>query len=559
MKTKKKKVPAAPEAPSTNDDTASVDTTEGLSSAAESETTTQAARDAEPEAEAGRARRRSDRATKLAASVSLMSVIVIGVLLNILASRHFKRWDYSASGEFTLSDGTVDTLRGIDEPIKLIVLVSRETPIGVSLEEMLEGYRQHTNKLEIEFVDPDRDQARLVELQKLYGLLAAEAGGHVIIDAALIVIQGERHRYVLGSELVAVDDPTDMRTRPRLEYAITSAIRHVRATTPPVICFTTGHDELSLDKAGTEGMAELADRLRKNNFELKTVFQPTADAPADPLAGCELLVVATPTAPVPKEHTLAMTHFVEEGGSAFVVLGPVPNKAQTDVMDLQLDELLALAGVKLEHDVIHEYDPSRRTRGSNGTEFFAESRVHPVTERLVREEAAGAAALVNYTSSLTDLEGAVKPEPLLTTSAKSFGIVDYLARLPAIEPTAVDLPGPRTIAVAVERPAKPGQERGSRMVVASSMNLLFGANWNDPSFRGNSLFVEGAFSWLASHERFLDIPDKPLKTTGLRVTEDALSSMFRYVVLVMPVAMGCMGIAIHFLRRRRPQSKRSLA
>lgn len=500
-----------------------------------------------------RGRRVTEWTAKVAASLSLMSVILIAFLLNVLASRHYHRWDFTQGGEFTLSDGSIDTLRALDEPIKIIVLVSRDTPIGISLAEMLEGYGQHTDKLEIEFVDPDRDQGRLLELQKLYGLIAGESAGHIVTDAAMIVIQGDRHRYVLGNELVVTEDPNDMRARPRLEHAITSAIRHVRSTNPPVICFTTGHDELSFEKSGSEGMGELRDRLVKNNYQVTTVFDAAADAPRDPLGSCQVLVVATPRSTVPKEHVEAMTRFVEGGGNALVVMGPMPNKAQTDWIDLQLGDLLALAGVKIERDYVHELDPALIPRGSDGSAFFADVRVHPVTERLAREQTSGLAALLTFSSSLTDLEGPVKPEPLLITSARSIGIMDYWSRFGAFEPSARDLQGPLTLAVAAERAPLPGEERGARMVVTSASNLLVGINWSDPSFRGNSLFVEGAFSWLASHERFLDIPDKPLKTTGLRLTEDSLTSTFRYVVIVIPAVVLMIGIALFFIRKHRSE------
>ena len=507
-------------------------------------------------AAAGEREKTTDRVMKLAATVSLMSVIVLATVGNVFASRHFVRWDFTTSGEFTLSDGTVDTLKALDEKVTLVVLVSRDTPIGTSIAELLEGYQQHTKMLEIEFVDVDRDRARLLELQKLYGIETAEADGHTVIDAAMIVIQGDRHRYVLGGELVEVEDAADMRARPRLEYAITSAIRHVRATKPPVICFTTGHNELSFEKSGGEGMAELRDTLRKNNFEVATVFEPTADAPSDPLVGCQMLVVATPRAEIPKEHALAMVSFVEGGGNALVVLGPMPNKSQTDFVDVGLGDLLALAGVKVEKDYVHELDPSMIPRDSDGSTYFADAQVHPVTEKLIREQAAGIGALLSYSSSLTDAGGSIKPEPLLTSSPKSWGVMDFFNRFGAFQPTAADLPGPRVLAVAVERPPKPGQEKGARIIVASAANLLLGINWSDPQFTGNALFTQGAFAWLASHERFLDIPTKPLKTTGLRLTEETLSSTFHYVVLAMPLFVGAVGVGVFFSRRRRPAARK---
>ena len=82
---------------------------------------------------------------------------------------------------------------------------------------------------------------------------------------------------------------------------------------------------------------------------------------------------------------------------------------------------------------------------------------------------------------------------------------------------------------------------------------MLGVNWTANDLRGNALLVEGAFSWLASHERFLDIPDKPLKATGVRLTEDAMVSIRNYVLFVIPSAVALLGVAVFVVRRRRPR------
>lgn len=495
--------------------------------------------------------RGTDLATKLSTSLSLGAVLFIAVLLNILAARHYRRWDFTKGGEFTLSDGTIDTLRSLDERVTIIVLLTRDTPMGVSLAEILDGYGQYTNKLDVEFVDPDNDRERMRQLEKEHGLLTGEDGGRRVTDAAMIVIQDKRRQYVQSAELVAVEDPDDMRSRPRLEYAITSAIRHVRTSDPPMICFSVGHNELSLEMGQSTGMAELVDRLQKNNFGVSVVFEPTADAPRDPLKNCQLLVVAAPRAPVPKDHAETMKKFIEDGGSALIAVGPIPNAAHTDWLDLGMQDVVGLAGVKVEADLVHELSRERIPQDSDGTSFFAESRVHPVTERLLREEEFLARPIVFQASSLTDLKGDVKPEPLLVTSQQSLGVVDYWRRVGDLKPSMNDLAGPLVVAVAAERPAPAGKERGGRLVVMSADNLMLGVNWSDASLEANALFVQSTFSWLASHERFLDIPDKPLKTTGLRITEEGMGSIFRYVVVFIPLAVTLVGIGVWYLRKRR--------
>ena len=132
----------------------------------------------------------TELSTKVGASLGVVAALVLAVLVNILAARHYKRWDFSSGGQFTLSQATLDTLRNLSQPVRLIVLLSKDAPLGVSVEEMLTGYRAETQQLELEYVDPDRDQARLVEIQKKYGLVAGERGGRIVTDAALVAVDG---------------------------------------------------------------------------------------------------------------------------------------------------------------------------------------------------------------------------------------------------------------------------------------------------------------------------------------------------------------------------------
>jgi hypothetical protein len=95
-----------------------------------------------------------------------------------------------------------------------------------------------------------------------------------------------------------------------------------------------------------------------------------------------------------------------------------------------------------------------------------------------------------------------------------------------------------------------GAPRASRIIVIGSTSVLPGANWERPELRGTSLFVENSITWLVSHRVFLDIPTKEASMTGLRMTEESLNSVFRYVVVYMPGVSVLLGALIYYRRRR---------
>lgn len=503
----------------------------------------------------------TDRATQIFAAAGVVAAVVLAFCLNVLASRHYKRWDLTTGGQFTLSDATKETLSSLSQPVKLVVLLSKDDPLGVTVDEMLEGYTAQTSQLEIERVDPDRDQAKLLEVQKRYGVLAGQKGDRIVTDTAIIAIAGERHHYIAGDDLVRVEESNDYRAQPRLEHAITGAIRSVLSRDKPKICFTSGHEEPSLETAVT-GFAELRERLAKNNFEVEPVFGlDSAEKMASPLEGCALLVLAGPRAPVPADHIAAMKTFIENGGDALLVVGPVPNPEQTDWIPLGVEALTGLAGVAVEKDLIFELDPAMRPSRGDGEAFFPKVQAHPINRRLQREEGSGVMPLVFLASSIRDLGGALKPEPLLKTSDKSIGVESFWQRSQSanMKPGPDDHRGPLTIATATELPPVAGKKRGARIVVLGAISPVMGGNWRETEHYGTTLFVEGAITWLTEHEAFLDIPDKPLVTSGLKLTEDAVGSIFRFVVLLIPLLVLAPGIYIVYTRRRRPARKETEA
>ncbi|WP_438019542.1 GldG family protein [Sorangium sp. So ce315] len=523
---------------------------------------------------------------KLSASVGIIAAMVLAVLVNLLVARHYKRWDWTQGGLYTLSDATLATLRSLAEPIRVYVLLSEADPLTLSVRHLLDAYRAETTRLQVEVTDPDRRPAEFLAVQQRYGVVAGKTeDGRIVTDAAIIVARGDRPHFLTASDLVEVEDEDDLRARPRLEQALTGAIRSVLRSERPIVCFATGHGEKSIDVGGAGGLAALKDRLHKNNYEVVELGGGRGDhghdghghghghdepaAPKEPaaevdLGRCRVLVLAEPSQPVPPRDVARYRAFVEQGGSALLALGPVPDESDQRYVDLGLSGLLDVAGVELRSDFVFERDPRFRSTQGFGETFSPIVRPHPITEGLVRAADQGLGPVLTVASSLAPAKaGPVVPAPLLVTSDQAFGMVDFFgwARDPSEpKPREGDHPGPLPVAYAAELPKPAGSTaaHGPRVVVISSPSALYGANWQSPELRGTAVFVESALSWLAASPPMLDIPDKPAVTAGLRLSEDSLAGIFRYVVVYMPLAAALFGLAVHLSRRgseRRPGGK----
>lgn len=502
--------------------------------------------------------------TKFGAITGLIAAMVLAMLVNVLAARHYKRWDFTQSGLYTLSRATIETLHNLGENIRIDVLVPSSEPLSLSLRHLLTAYGAETTRLDVHFTDPDRHAAEFLAVQRKYDERVID--GRVVSDAAIVISRGDRAFFVTPRDLVEVEDAEDARARPKLEQALTVAIRSVVSSEKTQICFTSGHGEKSIEQGAT-GLAALRDRLRLNGHDVVTVSAKASatDTPArTSYSGCRVVVVAGPDEKFVAEESQKLTTFVDQGGNVFVAAGPVPDDKSEHYEDLGLTELLEKFGVEINKNFIFETDPRLRSSRGFGETFMPITRPHAVTEGLLGAETTGIGPIFTVVSSMKSTgKGAAAATPLLITSDEAFGMIDFFAwaKNPS-DPVAKegDAKGPLTISYAAELPAKAGAARGSRMVAVASSSPMMGENWMSDDLRGTAIFVESSIAWLSSSPIPVDIPKKPAMAASLRLSEDSLTSIFRYVVIFIPLASALVGIAIQLRRRsterrREPQSR----
>ena len=502
-----------------------------------------------------------DRALQLSSVLAVAAAVVVTVLVNIVGARHYRRWDWTAGGLYTLSPATVQTLKALREPVQVHVLLSATDPLTLTLRHTLAAYRAVTTKLEPEFIDPDTHAAALAAIQQRYGIAAGRTeDGQIVTDASVIVAQGERHYFITSTDLVHLDDPAEPTAQPRIEQAITKAVRQVVAGEPAKVCFTRGHAEASIADAGAQGVGALSDRLAKSNYLIEELDPLRELRGRDPILGCKVVIVAGPKQPFSAEDATRLRAHIEAGGSALLALGPVHDPEQGRSVELGLGPVLRLAGVARHDDVVFEPDPTARVAQGFGEAFLAHPKPHAITAGLLTEGESQTGVFVQLGSSLGEpsQSGESVATALLVTSSRAFGMSDFLgwARAPRNpEPAEGDRRGPLTMAFATELGKRdPGADHGPRIVVLGASNLLDGVNWQLDDLRPTALFVESAVSWLSSEKVMLDIPDKPPRTVGLRLTEDALGSILRYCLLYVPLGTVLLGMAVR-LRRRSTEAR----
>lgn len=507
--------------------------------------------------------------SKLIGVVAAMAVVV---LLNVIAARRFTRWDWTANKRYTLSAATAQTLRDLrdlPDTVQVWVLLGGADPLEQSVKQLLVAYQAETSKLDIHYIDPDRDTVALEDVRKRFKIETGRTeDGHVVADAVVVVAHGDRHWFVTGNEMVEVAAADDTKVKPREERALTGAIRNVLGGTKTKVCFITGHGEMSPSDPAERGANVVKEVLDKDNYVSAVVSLNSAATPK-PLEGCAVAIVAGLLEPFEKSEAERLRTWLLDDGNLFVAASPIlgggdparaahPDGAAAPLLPAGLERVLGPFGIALDDDVVTEQEPDMSMPGSGGFRFVAQPRQHPVTTGLVKSEGArDVPRVVLYLSRSmrrTIEPGSVNPQELLGTSASAFGLrsIEGAAEWKdAPQKRPGDLAGPLSIAMAAERPkVSAASAHGPRVVVVGSSSVLSNEAFRDlPAYRGGPLLAESAISWLASKPQVLDVPEKAAASAGMRVDEASRGSIRRYVVLFMPATVALLGIAIALFRR----------
>jgi hypothetical protein len=506
--------------------------------------------------------RRVLKSHKIWTLLGVLAAVIVAVNANVLVARYYTRWDLTSSGLYTLSHVTKQTLASLDAPVEITVFLGRSDPLHGTVRQMLTAYGAETAELRTRFVDPDRNPAEFMALQSKYDIVAGKTeDGRLLTDTAIIVARGERHWFVTHDDIVRYDGDRG-EAEPRLEQALTEGIRNVLERDKPKVCFTAGHQELSIDDVAPTGLAELRFRLEKGNFEPRTV-DLSPPIRKSPLAACDVAVVVAPQIPFANDAARELERHLERGGSTLLLLNPVLDD-DGRIRSSGLEPVARLGGITLGDDMIVEADAAFRLPSGLGESFFAAPVSHPITEGLLRGDDPAYRLLFSTAQSLgmaSDHSGAA-PKALAKTSERAFSVSDVR---PFVEGKAVPgsdrakRKGPFTLGYAAELPRRPDQpapaERGARLVVVGTDNIAWTRSLRDPSLFGNRLLLESAFGWLAARPPLVSVPAKPAQSAGLALSEDALGEVWRYVLVYMPGAALLLGLYV--LMRRRAHEKRS--
>ena len=237
---------------------------------------------------------REKRPTRAATEISMLSVGVLLVaallvLVNYFGWKYHKRFDWTASEIYSLSEKSENVLAALDRDVDVVVFMEPNDQLYAPVKELLARYEAASSRLTVREVDPSRN---LAEAQALVDQYAIDS-----VNVVLFESEGDR-RLVEADDLAEYDySGLQFGQGPRLtgftgEQSFTSALVELGDRERPKVLFTTGHGELQLDDFSPAGLSAVKELLERDSFEVET--WASLGQPAVP-EGTELLAIAGPT------------------------------------------------------------------------------------------------------------------------------------------------------------------------------------------------------------------------------------------------------------------------
>ena len=319
--------------------------------------------------------------------VAFLVTLVIVVVVNVIGSYVFTRFDLTSEKRYTLSPTTKDILGKLDDYVYFKVYLEGDFPAGFKklrreTKEMLDEFRAYSKYIDYEFINPSESEDPN-ERQENYKLLYQSGLNPTnVLDRAsdgsskqMIIWPGALVSYHNDTEIAIDLLENQMGQSPEealnasmqnLEFRLIDAVKKVTRFSKPNIAFIQGHGELS-----GQDIYDITQTLSQNynvsNVEIggkiDALMHRTQDETVDvkTFISYDAIVIAKPTEPFDEKDKFLIDQYIMHGGKVLWLVEPVfatmdslqSQKSTISLeQDLNLDDMLFKYGVRLNRDLL---------------------------------------------------------------------------------------------------------------------------------------------------------------------------------------------------------------
>lgn len=324
--------------------------------------------------------------------ISFGITLIIIIVVNIIASFVYTRFDLTNEKRYTLSDTSKEILRNLDDYVYFRVYLEGEFPAGFKklrkeTKEMLDEFRAYSKFVDYEFINPSEsnDVAERNETYKLLfqsGLNPTELAMQTKSGTQQIMIwpcalasyqEKEKPLDLLDTRAGESSSQSLNNSAQNLEYKLINAIKELAQDKKPSVAFIEGHGELdenevyditkSLQKKYNVKRITLDEQITALNRRTETkdsniVINTNYDA----------IIIAKPTKPFSEKDKFIIDQYVMYGGKILWLIDPVfatmdslqmSESTIGNSLNINLDDMFFKYGLRLNKNLLLDLNSAK--------------------------------------------------------------------------------------------------------------------------------------------------------------------------------------------------------
>ena len=321
--------------------------------------------------------------------IAFAITLVIIVVVNIIGSFIYTRFDLTSEKRYTLSDTSKEILRNLDDYVYFRIYLEGEFPAGFKklrkeTKEMLDEFRAYSKFIDYDFINPSEsnDAAERNETYKLLyqsglnptelAIQSKEGSQQIVIwPCALISYQNkEMPLDLLDTQLGKSSEAALNNSVQNLEFKFISAIKDLSQFMKPSVAFIEGHGELNENEVYdiTQSLSKKYNVKRVAiNEQITSLNRRTETQDSSILinSNYDAIIIAKPTKPFSEKDKFIIDQYIMRGGKVLWLIDPVfatmdslqsSESTMGNTLNLNLDDMFFKYGVRLNKNLLLDYN-----------------------------------------------------------------------------------------------------------------------------------------------------------------------------------------------------------
>ena len=377
--------------------------------------------------------------------------IAIVLVLNIIGSVFFYRFDLTKDKRYTLSSTSLHILEQVKNPLYLKVYMQGELPaefkrLQIETRQMLEEFQSYNSNLVFEFIDPLEDEEKSMDnIKELYrkGLIPinisvddkGKQSQAMVFPWAIAVYDNKEVNIPLLKNIMGAST-TDkvIGSVQHLEYSIADALNKITTAKQKKIAIIKGNGELH-EAYIAKFLLQTKESYHIGPFTLDSVAKQPVNT-LEALKKYDVAIIAKPTEAFSESEKQVLDQYIVNGGKTIWLIDQV--NAEMDSLynptgstlafprDLNLNDFFFKYGVRIYPDLVKDEQgsPIKLVSGEQGsaTQFhefnwkFA-PLVHPQSNHPIVKNLGG--IKFDFADAIDTLKNGIKKVVLLQSSQYS--------------------------------------------------------------------------------------------------------------------------------------------